>query len=75
MTLIPHIGAGAFSQEEEKLKKTMQKAQMESGQNQAEESESFGRNELVKIEKDGEIKELKWKKAEEMIAEGWKLVK
>ncbi|MEY2702938.1 MAG: hypothetical protein RLY43_1576, partial [Bacteroidota bacterium] len=37
--------------------------------------DSYGRNEIVKIEKDGEIKELKWKKAEEMLAEGWKLVK
>jgi preprotein translocase subunit SecA len=76
ISMIPHVGAGAFEQEEEKLKKTMQKAQMESGQNQAPaESSNFGRNELVKIEKDGEIKEVKWKRAEEMLNEGWKLVK
>lgn len=76
INMIPHIGAGAFAQEEEKLKKTMQQAQMESGQKQVSaEPETFGRNEIVKIEKDGEIKEVKWKKAEEMLGEGWKLVK
>jgi preprotein translocase subunit SecA len=76
--MIPHIDVGAFEREQENLKKTMQKAQMASGQEDSNSSESgfnFGRNEIVKIEKDGEVKEVKWKKAEEMIGEGWKLVK
>lgn len=75
VNLIPHIGAGAFEKEEERLKKTMQQAQNQSGQDQSVENEEFGRNEIVKIEKDGELKEVKWKKAEEFLNQGWKLVK
>jgi len=75
INLIPHIGAGAFEKEEERLKKTMQQAQNQSGQEQVSESDEFGRNDIVKIEKNGEIKEIKWKKAEEFLNQGWKLVK
>jgi preprotein translocase subunit SecA len=79
ISLLPHIGAGAFQKEEEKLKQTMQQAQMISNQDQVAESNQstsvkYGRNELVKIEKDGEQREVKWKKAEEMLKEGWVLV-
>lgn len=75
ISMIPQIGAGAFEKEEERLKKTMKQAQMESGQvnESSGNSYNFGRNEIVKIEKDGEIREVKWKKAEEMLNEGWKL--
>lgn len=79
ISLLPHIGAGAFQKEEEKLKQTMQQAQMISNQDQVAESNQstsakYGRNELVKIEKDGEQREVKWKKAEEMLKDGWILV-
>lgn len=72
---IPQIGAGAFQQEEEKLKQTMQKAQLISNNNSdsSVQSEKFGRNDLVKIEKDGDVLELKWKKAEELLKDGWTL--
>ncbi|MFA7193516.1 MAG: preprotein translocase subunit SecA [Candidatus Paceibacterota bacterium] len=78
INLLPHIGAGAFQKEEEKLKETMKKAQMISNQDQTSEnnqstSPKFGRNDIVKIEKDGEEKEVKWKKAEEMLNDGWTL--
>ncbi len=76
ISLLPHIGAGAFEKEEEKMKKTMREAQMISDQENSSNSgtvQNFGRNEIVKIEKDGEVKEVKWKKAEEMLNEGWTL--
>jgi preprotein translocase subunit SecA len=77
INMIPKIGAGAFEKEEEKLKRTMQQAQMTGTQGDAsqvvESGPSFGRNELVKIEKDGEVMEVKWKKAEGMLSEGWTL--
>lgn len=80
INLLPHIGAGAFQKEEEKLKETMKKAQMISNQDQDSEnnqdtSPKFGRNDIVKIEKDGEEREVKWKKAEEMLKDGWTLKK
>lgn len=77
INMLPKIGAGAFEKEEEKLKRTMQQAQMTGTQgdsSQAVESgPGFGRNELVKIEKDGQVMEVKWKKAEGMLSEGWTL--
>ena len=33
----------------------------------------LGRNDKVTIEKDGEVQELKWKKAESLLKEGWRL--
>lgn len=72
--MIPHIGAGAFQQEENKLKETMKKAQMitsETDSSTQSDSPKFGRNEIVKIEKDGQEMEVKWKKAEEMLKDGW----
>jgi preprotein translocase subunit SecA len=78
ISLLPHVGAGAFQKEEEKLKQTMQQAQMISNQDKSAESNQtpvykFGRNDIVKIEKDGEQLEVKWKKAEEMLKDGWVL--
>ena len=79
ISLLSHIGAGAFEKEEEKLKKTMQQAQMISSQDESANagqeatSSKFGRNDIVKIEKDGEEREVKWKKAEEMLNDGWVL--
>ncbi len=71
---LPHIGAGAFAREEEKLKQTMQKAQQITSETDSSVSvQAFGRNEIVKMEKDGEVREVKWKKAEEMLKEGWVL--
>ena len=77
INMLPKIGAGAFEKEEEKLKRTMQQAQMTGTQGETDQvvetGPSFGRNEIVKIEKDGEVIEVKWKKAEGMLAEGWTL--
>lgn len=78
---LPQIGAGAFVQEEERLKKTVEKAKLVSGSGQVAATSTaeqpagpkIGRNDLVTIEKDGQTQELKWKKAEALLEEGWKL--
>jgi preprotein translocase subunit SecA len=81
---IPQIGAGAFAKEEEKLKEAMKKAKLISGEDQGEKGsaggpgisrEKIGRNDVVLIEKDGETKEIKFKKIEEFLKEGWSLKK
>ena len=38
-------------------------------------STEFQRNEFVTIEKDGETRELKFKKAEQLLSEGWTVTK
>jgi hypothetical protein len=39
------------------------------------ESAEYGRNDIVTIVKDGEEQTLKFKKAEELLAEGWEIKK
>jgi hypothetical protein len=81
--LIPNLDEGAFIKAEQQLKETMQKAKIitngtsvdftpktASGPNA---NSQYGRNDKVVIEKDGEIKEVKFKKAEEFLAQGWKI--
>lgn len=79
--VLPQIGAGAFAQEEERLKKTVEKATLISGSGQSASSSTsaqpvgpkVGRNDVVTIEKDGQTQALKWKKAEALLEQGWKL--
>jgi preprotein translocase subunit SecA len=78
--LIDNVSAGAFKQEEERLKANVKKAQlitssgvMKGGDGSVSEKPEFGRNELVTIEKDGETQEIKYKKAEKLLEEGWKI--
>lgn len=79
--LMPNIGAGAFAAEEQKLKETARKAQLVTDQSKGTNSKSapvkseekFGRNDMVTIEKDGEVKEMKFKKAEQLLKEGWNI--
>jgi len=86
--LIPNIGAGAFLKEEAKLKQAVKDAKLISGKTDEnknplastpaiknEDGNKIGRNDLVTIEKDGEVQELKFKKAEGLLAEGWVLKK
>jgi len=82
VALIPQIGAGAFAQEEARLKKTVENAKLISGNGAVQSSNNdtttpagpkIGRNDLVVIEKDGQTQELKFKKAEQLLEEGWKL--
>jgi len=78
--LIDNLSVGAFKKEEERLKQAVKNAQLitsgtssSNSQNQVAEREKYGRNDLVTIEKDGETKELKYKKAEKFLEEGWQI--
>ncbi len=82
---IVHIGAGALSEQERKAREAQKNARIISGaiaktiqgsvKGAGIKQRKFGRNEIVKIEKNGERKEMKFKKAEHLIEnEGWTLV-
>ena len=82
MRMIPNVGQGAFQKEEERLKETVKKAKLVSGKTNVDEitnpiptGEKIGRNEIVTIEKDGQKMEMKYKKAEALLTEGWKISK
>lgn len=79
--LIENLSVGAFKQEEERLKNAVKKANLitsdgvvSNKENQNVEGKRYGRNDLVKVEKDGEVKEMKYKKAEKLLDEGWQIV-
>lgn len=79
--LIPEMGAGAFASEEERMRRESARAQQasrttvgESGPVQAKSDAKPGRNELVKITNGSETREMKYKKAEPLLQEGWKVV-
>jgi len=72
------LGEATFVKKEKQLHKDIEAAKKASGVNEKtvkEKEVKIGRNDIVKIEKDGEVKEIKWKKAEILIEEGWELVK
>ncbi len=82
---IPKMGAGAFQTEEDRMKRASVRAQNTAGSSTTEGSTAprpvknvdnkIGRNEFVTITNGSETKELKYKKAEKMIADGeWKMV-
>ena len=76
--VLKKLDEATFIKKEEKLHKDIEAAKKASGADDktAKEAEvKIGRNEIVKIEKDGEVKELKWKKAESLLEDGWQLVK
>ncbi len=80
--ILPNIGEGAFQKEEQKLKENLKKAKIISGDKDfspqtakgpGKETPKVGRNEKVVIVRDGEEKEIKYKKAEALLNEGWKI--
>ena len=80
LNTIPNLGAGAFKKEEQKLKETVKKAQEVGGDNSKKSvggkgvvKDKIGRNDIVTVVKDGEEREVKYKKAEKMFEEGWSL--
>jgi len=85
INIIPNIGAGAFKKEEEKLRENVKKAQMISGKDDSgnagapkqiiSDEPKIGRNDKIVIEKDGEEQEMKFKKAEPLLKEGWQIKK
>jgi preprotein translocase subunit SecA len=80
--LIDNLTAGAFKKEEERLKQAVKKAKLisgagveASGGGTVISGPKVGRNETVTIVKDGEEKEMKFKKAENFLDEGWSIKK
>jgi len=80
ITILPNIGQGAFAKEEEKLKEVVKNAKLltnntESGNNVPGPTgdDKIGRNEKVTLIKGTEEIEVKNKKVEQYLAEGWKL--
>lgn len=77
VSILPSIGQGAFAKEEEKLKEVMKNAKMISNnaesENLTDNEEKVGRNERVLVTKDGQEIEIKFKKVEQYLADGWKL--
>lgn len=77
--LLPKIDAGAFLKAEQQMKEQVKMAQMNDGGNKKAEMESdekkIGRNDKVILIKDGKEIEMKFKKAEEYLADGWVIKK
>jgi preprotein translocase subunit SecA len=82
-TMLPQIGAGAFSREEEELRRERAKLQTLGGDSSLQSApapkrnahDKVGRNEIVTVSNGTETKEMKYKKAEELIESGeWKLI-
>jgi len=82
--MIPNVGQGAFKKEEEKLKETVKNAKIVSGgsantkivsKNPGVAEEAVGRNDKVTLVKGNEKLEMKYKKAEQYLKDGWKIQK
>ncbi len=77
---LPQLGAGAFATEQERMKRDAERAQRavpsgEAGvQAPVKSDRTYGRNDIVRITNGTETKEMKYKKAEALLADGWKVV-
>ncbi len=83
-SLLPNIGAGAFQDEEQKLRSVQRQAQMIGGSENSTDAsspssvtsphlagEQKGRNERIVVTKDGAELEIKFKKLEQFMKDGW----
>ncbi len=77
ITILPNIGQGAFEKEEEKMKEVVKNIKVLTNNNESgnisSQEEKVGRNERVIVVKDGQELEIKYKKVDQYLAEGWKL--
>jgi len=77
--IIPNIRPEAIAKEEEEMKQTIAKIQTNNSEKQSKQTtqrvkeNTAGRNDVVRITNGTETKELKFKKAQELLANGWKL--
>jgi preprotein translocase subunit SecA len=82
---IPNIGIGAFQQEEEKLKIKIKRIQESTGKDQEKSAgnnrmkgvaeNKVGRNDKVTLIKDGQEIEVKFKKVDSLVNQGWEVKK
>jgi preprotein translocase subunit SecA len=80
-SLLPTIGAGAFQEEEQKLRNVQRQAQLLGGSENSTDGtvvltgtssgNEKGRNEKVTVTKDGAEMEIKFKKLEQFLKDGW----
>jgi preprotein translocase subunit SecA len=81
--ILPRVQPLVVAKEEAEMKEQAEAAQKAAGEDKAEVTKKQpvrhevapGRNDIVTIEKDGKTETVKYKKAEALLAEGWKLVK
>ncbi len=80
--MIPNVGQGAFKKEEDKLKETIKNAKIVSGgsaqtkvvsKNPGVSEAAIGRNDKVTLVKGDATLEMKYKKAESYLKDGWKI--
>jgi translation initiation factor 1 (eIF-1/SUI1) len=84
ISLIPGIGAGAFQEDERKLRDVQKKAQLIGGSETSTDTsgsqsrtvftsseDKVGRNDKVTIVKGSEEKEIKFKKLDQYLKDGW----
>lgn len=80
--VVPNIVPEAVAKEEQQLQEKQRQAQRVGGKDNGQNKQSterkkdhtFGRNDLVNVTNGQETKEIKYKKAEPLLAEGWKIV-
>lgn len=82
--LIPQLQPQALAKEEEEMKRARAAAKRAGGEkamekpggaNQRVNDNQFGRNDLVTVTNGRETREIKYKKAEQLLIEGWRVVK
>lgn len=79
--VLPRVQPQVIAKEEAEMKEEAKAAQESAGQSKAEQKgktvvkgETYGRNDLVTISNGTETQELKYKKAEPLLTEGWTIV-
>ncbi len=89
MSLVPTIGAGAFQDEERKLREVQRQAQLIGGSDVSTDAirdqnptvmavhtaETLGRNDKIIVTKGSEEKEIKFKKLDQFLKDGWTVKK
>ncbi len=78
LSLISNIDEQAFKKEEERVRQAMLQAQKTVGNDIGGlivESNEYGRNDIVTIVKNGEEKSIKFKKAQDLLSDGWEIKK
>ncbi len=77
--LISHIDEQAFKKEEDRVRQAMLEAQKSGGTDivgsPTDNSKEYSRNDVVTIIKEGQEQTLKFKKAQELLKEGWEIKK